>query len=209
MMHSLVTDTPAVGWTMIHEEEVSELAAQYGTPVRRFSHIQADEYIRAYRWRADSDRRAEVVFAIQDPAGKIWVHAKSHYPGHIFRLPSGGVKWAERVQDALLREVEEETGLSVYIRRFLGVIEYCFHDGNSTANFASYVFLLKCESAPPRLPSDGEISAFRAILPFQLLQLSAEMRNMVGDRRGWGQWRAEVHDLVYEILNEAGPLGYD
>jgi ADP-ribose pyrophosphatase YjhB (NUDIX family) len=209
MNHSVVANAPIVGWTMVNDAEVEELAARYGAPVRRFSHIHADDYIRAYRWRADSDRRAEVVFAIQDPAGKIWVHAKPHYPGHIFRLPSGGVKWNEQVQDALLREVEEETGLPVSIRRFLGLIEYCFYDGSSTANFASYVFLLKSSGASPRLPADGEISAFRAVLPFQLLQLSAEMRNMVGDRRGWGQWRAEVHDLVYEVLRDAGPLGYD
>jgi len=56
------------------------------------------------------------------------------------------------------------------------------------------------DSSLPRLPLDGEISAFRAILPCQLLQLSADMRNMVGNRRGWGQWRALVHDLVYDVL---------
>jgi ADP-ribose pyrophosphatase YjhB (NUDIX family) len=195
---------------MISEEEVSELTARYGAPVRRFAHVQADEYIRTYRWRKDSDRRAEVVFAIQDPAGRIWVHAKPHYPGHIFRLPSGGVEWCERVQDALLREVVEETGLAVYIRRFLGVLEYCFFDGTAKAKFASYVFLLGSDGTPPQLPEDGEISAFRTILPSQLLQLSADMRNMGGDRRGWGQWRALVHDLVYDILTgQPAPAGFD
>jgi ADP-ribose pyrophosphatase YjhB (NUDIX family) len=200
MLDSVITAPSAPGRLMISEEEVGELAAQLGAPVRRKFHIQADEYIRAYRWRAESDRRAEVVFAIQDSAGKIWVHAKPHYPGHIFRLPSGGVQWTELVRDALLREVAEETGLQVYVRRFLGLIEYCFHDGASTRCFASYVFHLMSDGSSPRLPDDGEISAFRTILPFQLLQLSADMRNMVGDRRGWGQWRALVHDLVYDVL---------
>lgn len=185
---------------MISEGEVNELAKEFGTPIRRHFHIQADEYIRAYRWRADSDRRAEVVFAIQDPASRIWVHAKAHYPGHIFRLPSGGIEWREPVLTALLREVEEETGLSVYVQRFLGLIEYCFHDGDSTAYFASYIFQLMSDGSSPRLPADGEISAFHTILPCQLLQLSADMRNMVGARRGWGQWRALAHDLVYDAL---------
>ncbi len=191
---------PTVVRPMISEEEVHELAAQFGTPIRRHFHIQADEYIRAYRWRANSDRRAEVVFAIQDPASRIWVHAKAHYPGHIFRLPSGGIEWCEPVLAALLREVEEETALAVYVQRFLGLIEYCFHDGNSTACFASYIFQLTSDGTPPRLPADGEISAFHTVLPCQLLQLSADMRNMVGARRGWGQWRALAHDLVHDAL---------
>jgi ADP-ribose pyrophosphatase YjhB (NUDIX family) len=185
---------------MISEEEVRELAQQFGAPVRRLFHIQADEYIRQYRFYKDSDRRAEVVFAIQDPAGRIWVHAKAHYPSHLFRLPSGGVHWTEGVHTALLREVYEETGLHPQVQRFLGLIEYRFHYAGATVHFASYIFQLLSDGTEPRLPADEEISAFRAILPFQLLQLSADMRNVVGDRRGWGEWRALAHDLVYDVL---------
>jgi len=104
------------------------------------------------------------------------------------------------VQQALLREVTEETGLEVRIQHFLGLIEYIFHHSGTTASFASYVFHLRSDGTPPRLPQDDEISAFHAVLPCQLLQLSADMRNMVGDRRGWGQWRALAHDLVYDLL---------
>lgn len=200
MLNSVAKIADAVRKPMISEEEVGELAKHFGAPVRRVFNIQADEYIRSYRWRADSDRRAEVVFAIQDPAGRIWVHAKAHYPGHIFRLPSGGIEWQESVYHALLREVAEETSLTVAVRRFLGLIEYRFHHAGSTVKFASYVFHLACDNHAPCLPTDGEISQFRPILPSQLLQLSADMRNMVGDRRGWGEWRALVHDLVYDVL---------
>lgn len=202
MFNSVVTEAPAAERPMICEEEVFELASQFGSPVRRVFHLQADEYIRAYRWRSDCDRRAEVVFAIQDPTSKIWVHAKSHYPNHIFRLPSGGVNLSEGVVDALFREVTEETRLEVMVQRFLGLIEYRFHHEGTTVRFASYVFLLFNDGCTPCLPADGEISSFRAILPCQLLQLSADMRNMVGNRRGWGQWRALVHDLVYDLVAE-------
>lgn len=200
MLNSVAQIADAVRKPMISEEEVGELTQRFGAPVRRVFNIQADEYIRSYRWRADSDRRAEVVFAIQDPAGRIWVHAKAHYPGHIFRLPSGGIEWHEGVYEALLREVAEETGLAVVVKRFVGLIEYRFHHNGSTVKFASYVFHLLSGSQAPCLPCDGEISQFRPILPFQLLQLSADMRNMVGDRRGWGEWRSLVHDLVYDVL---------
>jgi 8-oxo-dGTP pyrophosphatase MutT (NUDIX family) len=126
MSNAVAQIAPLLRKPMICEEEVGELACRYGTPIRRAFTIQADEYIRAYRWRTDCDRRAEVVFAIQDVTGRIWLHAKAHYPSHIARLPSGGIGWDETIQGALVREVEEETGLCTEIRRFLGVIEYRF-----------------------------------------------------------------------------------
>lgn len=194
----VVYPAQAMTRAMICEEEVNELAQRYGVPVRRTYHIQADEYIRAYRWRRDSDRRAEVVFAIQEPNGKIWMHNKAHYPAHLCRLPSGGVGWHESIHQALLREVKEETGLEVQICSFVGLLEYRFHHEGSTVKFASYIFHLFCGSQCPALPENEEIYAFRAMMPSQLLQLTMDMRNMIGERRGWGIWRALAHDLMYE-----------
>jgi 8-oxo-dGTP pyrophosphatase MutT (NUDIX family) len=200
MPNSVIPNTAPVRKPMISEEEVHELVTRYGVPIRRVFNIQADEYIRTYRWRADSDRRAEVVFVIQDPSDKIWLHAKSHYPSHIFRLPSGGIHWEESVLEALRREVDEETGLAVEIEDFVGLIEYRFHDNGSTVEFASYIFHVYSDGRAPRCPVGGEISEFRAVLPSQLLQLAVDMRNIIGNRRGWGQWRALAHELVYDAL---------
>ncbi len=185
---------------MIVEDEVCELSMRYGTPIRRTYHVVADDYIYTYRWRKDLDRRAEVVFVLQEPAGRIWVHAKPHYPARLYRLPSGGVHWHERVEDALFREIEEETGLTVYLERFLGLIEYRFHRGTSTVQFASYIFHLRCEEGVPVCHASEKISEFRPILPAQLSLIIASLRNLMGDRRGWGQWRALAHDLVYRHL---------
>lgn len=185
---------------MIHAEEVEKLAATYGTPWRQAFRIQADEYIYSYRWRKDSDRRAEVVFAIQDGGSGVWVHAKPHYPANIFRLPSGGVHWYEAIEDALLREVDEETGLAVSIERFLALVEYHFYRGDSTAMFVSYVFHLRSSGGTPLIQESEPISEFQAVPPSQLAQLAADLRNLNGDRSGWGQWRALAHDVVHEYL---------
>jgi len=184
----------------ISEEEIRALAACYGEPVRRSYILQADEYIRRNRWRTDSDRRAEVVFAITDPSGSVLLHAKAHYPSHIYRILSGGVGWNESVEAALLREVAEETNLPVTIERFLGVIAYEFHYQDEIAYFASYVFHLSTDFSEPVCVRDNEISAFRKVLPSQLLEVSNELRNLIGERRGWGQWRALAVELVYESL---------
>jgi len=200
MFSPVIQTAPVLRKPMICEAEVGELACHYGAPLRRVFSVPADEYIRAYRWRADCDRRAEVVFAIQDATGRLWLHAKAHYPSHLCRLPSGGIGWDETVQQALVREVDEETGLSVQISRFLGLIEYRFQHAGSVVKFASYIFHLYCGSCLPTVQAGEEISCFRAISPCQLSQITVDMRNMLGDRRGWGQWRALAHDLVYDAL---------
>ncbi len=192
---------PTIALPTIWADEVAELAALYGQPVYRSHNIQADEYIYSYRWRKDSDRRAEVVFAIQNTAGGIWVHAKPHYPAHIFRLPSGGVHWDEAIEAGMLREVEEETGLTVSIERFVGLVEYHFYHGDSTVMFASYVFHLKSAGGAPIIHASEQISEFRTVAPQQLCEVAANLRNLNGNRRGWGQWRAFAHDVIYEYLS--------
>ncbi len=192
---------------MICEDEVQELVARYGAPVRRNYWIQADEYIRSYRWQPTSDRRAEVVFAIQNPAGQIWLHAKAHYPARIYRLLSGGVHPAEGVEEALWREIGEETSLSCTIEKFLGMITYHFTYEDEVAHFASYIFTLRSDFTQPVCERDNEISAFHAVLPSQLGDVSNDLRNLIGDRHGWGQWRALAVDLVHEQLtNQANPI---
>ncbi|MGL4649929.1 MAG: hypothetical protein ACRC1H_11015, partial [Caldilineaceae bacterium] len=44
------------------------------------------------------------------------------------------------------------------------------------------------------------ITSFQLAPPSQLTSLAADMRNLTGDRRGWGQWRALAHDLAHEAL---------
>jgi ADP-ribose pyrophosphatase YjhB (NUDIX family) len=186
---------------MIVSNEVAELSARYGTPVQRTFSVQADEYIYSYRFNKTIDRRAEVVFAIEDDCGQVWVHTKSSYPPHIFRLPTGGIHWDELVLDGLLREVREETGLPVEIKRFLGIIDYQFWHGKRMVPFASYVFHLRATCVDCPSIQEGEpISEFRAVSPRQMRQLAVNLRSLAGVRRAWGQWRALAHDLVYDTL---------
>ncbi len=118
----------------------------------------------------------------------------------IYRLPSGGINLAEAVEAALFREVEEETSLTCTVERFLGLLSYQFRYGDETAEFASYVFVLRTDFAQPVCQREDEISGFCLCCPAQLLDVSSELRNLIGSRYGWGQWRALAVDLVYEEL---------
>lgn len=196
--HSAPTER---GRPMIDVKEVRHLASLYGIPVHGKYDLQAGGSILKHRWRKDVDRRAEVVFAIQGPGEQIWLHTKHQYQRPTYRLPSGGIELHESVVDAMLREVDEETGLVVEVMRFVALMEYTFHRDDSVAHFASYLFLLKNRSNRPR--ADGrEVANFRSILPSQLPHVAANLRNIIGERRYWGHWRALPHDILYETLNK-------
>ena len=185
---------------MVDPAEVRRLASLYGIPSHRKYDVPAGGSILKHRWRKEVDRRAEVVFAIQGPGEQIWLHTKHQYDQPTYRLPSGGIELHEPVVDALLREVDEETSLSVEITRFISLIEYTFHKDDSVAHFASYLFLLKNKSGHPPRADDDEVAEFRSILPSQLPQVSADLRNIIGERRFWGHWRALPHDVLHETL---------
>ncbi len=188
----------------VEADEIATLAARYGAPLRWSVELEADEYTRPYRFGTQGDRRAEAVFAVMDPSGGIWVHAKAHYPRHIYRLPSGGINWDEDVEQGLLREIEEEMALPVRVERFLGLVEYTFHHEGQLAYFASYIFLVSSAGGAPQPHVQEAITDFHMVLPSHLTQTAAELRNLMGDRHGWGQWRAIAHDLVYESLVGGG-----
>ncbi len=69
---------------------------------------------------------------------------KDHYA-----LPGGIVEYGERVEDAVLREVEEETGLKGRIHGLVGV--YSDPDRDPRGHFVSVCFIV--------LPVGGELKA--------------------------------------------------
>lgn len=212
---------------MVDQDEVCELASAFGKPIRRLYEVKAGGSILEYRWRKDSDRRGEVIFAIQGPGEQIWLHTKHRYERPLFRLPTGGIELNEPVVDALLREVEEEAGVAVEIERFVALLEYQFYQvapqeqgvaadnvhlkkqaqideqsepSITRAKFVSYLFLVKNLDGRLIAHNNDEVAEFKPILPRQLSQVAADLRNVLGPRREWGHWRAISHDVLYEAM---------
>ena len=63
--------------------------------------------------------RPGVAAVIQNGAGQILLQRRSD--NGLWGLPGGSVEIGESVQDAIVREVREETGLSVEVMRLIGV----------------------------------------------------------------------------------------
>ena len=186
---------------LIDEGEIEKLAEQYGPfPRRRYVLRMGREEFDYWREKVARDRRGEVVLVIRRPDGKVILHTKDFYPAGIYRLPSGGVGWGEDVLRAVHREAREETGLEVEVERLLGIIEYEFRCGDTAVPFVSYVFLVR-KGEGELAPQGGEhIASFRFVHPEELPAVAAALRNLRGDWRDWGRFRAIAHDLAAEVL---------
>src|SRR5215207_850949 len=102
------------------ETEIADLAARYGSPRRVTAALDGGQFSPLTM----EDRYGEVCMVVRRPNGRLITAKKTFYPAGAFRLLSGGVGHGELIAAALLREVAEETGLDVVVRRFLAVIEY-------------------------------------------------------------------------------------
>ncbi len=104
---------------------------------------------------------------------------------------------------ALVRELEEETGLKPATIRFLGVLDCRIsHDGNTVA-FVSHFFYLSGMKGKPSLPDSSEnITAFKDVAIDDLPAVADNLRRVPAPRTGWGRWRAAGHEFLHELLND-------
>jgi NAD+ diphosphatase len=183
------------------EAEIAALAARYGAPRRMVVELEGPPFDPV----GQSDRYGEVCMVVRRPNGRLLTAIKTFYPPGAFRLLTGGVSHGESIGDALLREVAEETGLDVDVRRFLAVIEYRHRE----QHFATFAFLLDETGGTLGAVDEGEqIAAFREVAVDEL-PLLAETLAQAPDRydaeiagrwRDWGRFRAVVHRVVYDAL---------
>jgi 8-oxo-dGTP diphosphatase len=178
--------------------ELQELLACYGDADVENIRMEIDEDLYYNRFMKATDRRGEVVFALELPGG-ILVHRKSFYEDGLFRLPSGGIDYGEKVIDALHREIGEETGLHCSAERLLGIQDCQLALGDRAVRFVSYVFHVYAHGEL-RLDPNESIVAVRLIAPAELKGIAESLRHTPRPHAGWGRWRALAHDLVYRRL---------
>jgi ADP-ribose pyrophosphatase YjhB (NUDIX family) len=198
------------------ESEIADLSARYGAPRR----LAVDLAGSLFSPLTLADRYGEVCMVVRRPNGTLITAIKTFYPAGAFRLLTGGVGHGEPIAAALLREIAEETGLEVVVRRFLAVIEYHLRGlGDRPSNpelassnsqpFATFAFLLDEMGGTLAAQDDDEqIGAFREVEIAELPALAQSLeqvpdivdRQIDGSWRDWGRFRAVVHRVVYEAL---------
>jgi NAD+ diphosphatase len=202
------------------EAEIGSLAARYGQPRRMTAELATWQFSPLTM----QDRYGEVCMVVRRPSGRLITAKKTFYPAGAFRLLTGGVGHGELIGDALLREVAEETGLDVVVRRFLAVIEYQLRGMGGLSpiphpaspilsNFATFAFLLDETGGVLQVQdADERIEAFRELAVAELPALAETLEHVPdthdpeidGSWRDWGRFRAVAHREIYAALtNEA------
>lgn len=202
----------------VDEGEWAALQRRWPQAVRRHARLVVDHPFLTGRHLTllRDGRRAEVCYVAY--AGSlddgVLLHVKTIYPPDAFRLPTGGIAPSEPVWDTLVREIPEETGLTVgdsadrvRVRGLLGVLSYEFaHTGLARSfDFATYHFLVELPQGAEIVPQDPSerIAEWRWSRPQELPAVAATL-DTLGDRvpdwGDWGHFRALSHRFVAETL---------
>jgi nucleoside triphosphatase len=99
------------------------------------------------------------VYAIIEHEDQLLLIRSRH--GGKYALPGGGVELGERLEDALKREVMEETGIEIEIQQFVRVQEHFFYYDPLDHAYHSYLFFYACapktlELIPDSLVDDDD-----------------------------------------------------
>lgn len=188
------------------QQELMDLATRFGQPL-----VRSIEMDLAYLFDPlnRTDRYGEVCMVVRRTNGHLLTAKKTFYPPNAHRLLTGGIRYGEKVLDALLRETREETNLEVLVRRFLVAATYHLPAQKEQALFYTFAFLLdEVGGALETLDEEEYIEYFREIAPEELParaeflahlphNYSADLGSNWDD---WGRFRAIIHSLVAEAL---------
>ncbi len=169
---------------------VEEAATKYGKPQRIICELPSLDFP-----PVSERKHGEVCMAVRRRSGAFLLQTKRSYPNSIMRLPTGGIKAKENVEDALMREIWEETNLNVKVDAFVAEIGYgC---GDDISFFKTYMFV--CEEIDGTLQSNDpneQISDWAEAHPEQLTDYAEQLRGIVSSWSDWGQFRAAALDIL-------------
>ncbi len=190
-----------------HETEITDLSNRYGVPHRVTIDIPT-----MFDPLTKQDRIGEVCMVVRRPDGRLVTARKTFYPPDGYRLLTGGIHHGEPIEDALLRETYEETGLDVVVRRFLAIIEYRLP---TTPPRSFYTFALLVDETGGTLQPQDEserLAGYLLIAPDELPAMTTTLANIKHDAgndpildghwRDWGIFRSIVHQVVYDALHD-------
>ncbi|GCF12136.1 hypothetical protein Harman_00710 [Haloarcula mannanilytica] len=136
--------------------------------------------VNGVRARADRDLNWAVGALVTDAAGRMLFV----YEDGVWKLPGGGVEAGETRQEAVRREVREETGVDIAVDELAAVTEVTVTDGNRGATFFFGTYRGTAESmcldSDPGLDGEAiETVAWRGSVPTDCLdeQLIRRIRN--------------------------------
>lgn len=109
---------------------------------------------------------------IINPEGKLFL-MKSHKWSDKYVIPGGHIELGERMEDALKREIKEETGLDIHDLEFIGFEEFIFDDVFwKKRHFIFFDFACKTNSSEVTLNEEAQEHIW--VAPEKALTLAVE-----------------------------------
>jgi len=140
--------------------------------------------------------------AILRPNRRFLFQTKRSYPNSVMRLPSGGIKSGEVLEHALLREVWEETNLTVTVDRFVAVLRYS--DEQDKSAFQTHLFFLRELEGELQVNDPAEqTSDWQEVAPDELSDYAKSLENVQASWRNWGYFRAAAIDALADYCRTA------
>ena len=180
------------------DKQLEHLSSKYGAPRQLTLELPSLDFPPVSR-----RRHGEVCMAILRPSGGFLLQTKASYPGSVMRLPTGGIQKGEAIEDALLREIWEETNLEVDVARFVASIRYS--DSKRVSRFCTYLFFTRETSGVLQSNDPGEkITEWVEAKPAELPDYASKLRDIVPSWSNWGRFRAMAMDVLLEDCNNHG-----
>lgn len=147
------------------------------------------------------ERTGEVVMVIRRAQDHIVVITKDFYPRGIYRMPTGTLRDKENPDDALGRELYEETGLRSSSPRLLETIGFKFRCDERDHGFNSYIYVTEPLAGEPQSKDPSErITDFKDVGVEELPAIIESLKSLTERWADWGLFRAVPHEVVYERL---------
>jgi 8-oxo-dGTP pyrophosphatase MutT (NUDIX family) len=182
-------------------EIISDAEQKYGVPATYQMSFDASERdIGIIRSSQKHGRKHDVTLAIFGAPGVI-VIAKPWYPRGLYRLPSGGLKLGEPLEEGSAREAWEETGVQIELVRYHLRIDVDFVGESATIPWTSHVFSARYVSGEVS-PNDTE--EIREARWCELTELLAHREVMLKAKVSGLHYRAELQDKFLEHLTALG-----
>ena len=182
----------------ITREEIERMERRYGRPAEARMAFEMGEREWGILRGSQTGGRAHDVTLYLIRHGQVAAIAKHPYPEGIYRAPSGGILPGESMEEGMAREMEEEIGVEIRIRRYLLRVRVDFSRGGEQVAWTTHVFTGDPLSFD-LVPRDRrEIREARWI---PLDELSGPIRERLRASPSAGlRYRALLHDRVMEAL---------
>jgi len=158
-----------------------------------------------------TNRKKEILAIIMFPDKKVLISTKEFYEKGLYRLTTGGMEPGETPEDALKREVYEETGIIEFESEKVAVVKYACKTGFGDFSFETYIFLVNVEDQEIKtMDPDEKITDFKRVDIEELIEFSNRLSKVKNTNYSidgkpvnvsdWGRFRKIATDISVEYL---------